>query len=262
VSTSRVAALQKRILDWYAANGRDLPWRRTVDPYAILVSEVMLQQTQVARVVPRYGAFLERYPTLADLAAAPLAGVLELWLGLGYNTRAVRLKRCAELAGERLPETLDELQRLPGLGPYTARAVLIFAHNADLAAVDANVRRVLIHELDLSPGIATPALQQIADEALPTGRSRDWHNALMDYGALVLTGRATGIASTSRQSGFEGSRRQKRARIVRLAVERGTLSEDEIATELGLDSESVNGLLSDLSRDGLVALAGGRVRLA
>ncbi len=200
---ARLTALQKQLLDWYAVNRRDLPWRRTTDPYAILVSEVMLQQTQVSRVVARYPAFLERFPTLESLAAAPLADVLSAWLGLGYNNRALRLKRCAEAAPNgRLPDDLAGLRALPGVGPYTARAVLIFARNADLAAVDANVRRVLTHELDLPHDLGPGALQAVADAVLPQGRSRDWHNALMDYGSLVLTSQATGIAPLTRQTPF------------------------------------------------------------
>ena len=158
---------------------------------------------------PRYTAFVARYPTLRDLAAAPLADVLELWLGLGYNNRAVRLKRCAEFAGDATSRHARRAARLPGSDPYTARAILIFAHNADVAAVDANVRRVLIHELALPPDIDPATLQEVADEALPHGHSRDWHNALMDYGALVLTGRATGIPSPRAETAFAGSRRQK-----------------------------------------------------
>ena len=119
---------------------------------------------------------------------------------------------------------LDGLRALPGIGPYTARAVLIFAHNADLAAVDANVRRVLTHELDLPHDLRPAELQAVADAALPRGRSRDWHNALMDYGSLVLTARATGIAPLTRQSAFAGSRRQHRARLLRALLERGPLS--------------------------------------
>ncbi len=202
-SPARARALRTRLLAWYADNRRDLPWRRTTDPYAILVSEIMLQQTQVPRVVPRFVEWLAAWPDLESLAAAPLADVLRRWQGLGYNNRARRLQECAAAAvaaapaGRRaeLPRTPDGLRALPGIGPYTARAVLIFAHNDDLAAVDANVRRVLTHELGLPEDLGDRELQAVADAVLPRGRSRDWHNALMDYGSLVLTARSTGIAS-------------------------------------------------------------------
>ena len=132
--------MNDRLLDWYAANRRDLPWRRTTDPYAILVSEVMLQQTQVARVIPRYEAWLERWPTAASLAAAPVADVLGEWVGLGYNRRALRLREaCAFVAQRGWPE---DLTQLPGVGPYTAAALGAFAFGRDTVALDTNVRRL------------------------------------------------------------------------------------------------------------------------
>ena len=255
LSPARLAALHEELLAWYAANGRDLPWRHTTDPYAVLLSEVMLQQTQVPRVVGRYAAFLERFPTLESLAAAPLADVLSAWLGLGYNNRALRLKRCAEAApGHRLPGDLEGLRALPGVGPYTARAVLVFAHNADLAAVDANVRRVLTHQLGLPHDLSPAALQAVAEAALPQGRSRDWHNALMDYGSLVLTARATGIAPRTRQTPFAGSHRQRRARLLRRLLERGPLSLSDAAAALDLTVADCRAVVDSLEIDGLVTL--------
>ena len=256
-----IGALRQRLLRWYAANGRDLPWRRTTDPYAILVSEVMLQQTQVPRVVPRYGEFLALFPTLDALAAAPLAEVLAAWFGLGYNNRAVRLRRCA-MAGHALPADLESLQALPGIGPYTARAVLVFARNADLAAVDANVRRVLTFELGLPADLGAAALQAVADAALPPGRSRDWHNAIMDYGSLVLTSRATGIAPLARQTPFEGSRRQARARLLRALVGGARLTPAAAAHLLALSDEACGEVVAGLAADGLVAVDGDTVTLA
>jgi A/G-specific adenine glycosylase len=281
VDPAAAAALQTRILDWYAENGRDLPWRRTVDPYAILVSEVMLQQTQVARVTPRYEAFLAAYPALEDLAAAPLAEVLRLWRGLGYNNRARRLRECALAAVEAarwspcspspappqanraaLPRDLEGLRALPGVGPYTARAVLVFAHNDDLAAVDANVRRVLTVELGLRDDLGERRLQVVADAALPLGRSRDWHNALMDYGALVLTARATGIGPRAPQGAFEGSRRWYRSRLLRALLDGGPQPIDELAAVLDVRSPHAAEIVAVLEADGLVCSEGGLVRVA
>ena len=263
-SPRRLRALQARLLAWYGENRRDLPWRRTTDPYAILVSEIMLQQTQVPRVVPRYGDWLAAWPDLESLAAASLADVLQRWQGLGYNNRARRLHACAQAAVEaappaalaELPRTPMGLRALPGIGPYTARAVLVFAHNADLAAVDANVRRVLTHELRLSEDLGAREIQAVADAVLPRGRSRDWHNALMDYGSLVLTARSTGIASPSRQGAFEGSRRQKRARLLRRLLDQGPQPPAELSAALGLPADEAADLLERLGRDGLVVRTG------
>jgi A/G-specific adenine glycosylase len=264
-----VDRLQARILDWYAVNRRDLPWRRTADPYAILVSEIMLQQTQVSRVVSRYRDFLTAYPRLEALSRAPLDDVLRLWKGLGYNNRARRLRDCAAAAvtsaagrPAALPRDVEGLLELPGIGPYTARAVLIFAHNDDLAAVDANVRRVLTHELDLSSDLSDTRLQAIADEVLPPGRSRDWHNALMDYGALLLTARRTGIAPRTRQGAFEGSRRWYRSRLLQALLDRGPQCLDQLAEALDVPPEVAADLTDLLARDGLVRRDGDCVEVA
>ena len=269
-SPRQTRALRQRLLAWYEDNRRDLPWRRTTDPYAILVSEIMLQQTQVPRVTPRYGEWLEAWPTLESLAAAPLADVLRRWQGLGYNNRARRLHECAAAAvaaatdgrPAELPRSLDGLRALPGIGPYTARAVLIFAHNEDVAAVDANVRRVLTHELGLPGDLTGTGLQAVADAVLPRGRSRDWHNALMDYGSLVLTARVTGIAPRTRQSTFEGSRRQNRARLLRCLLDGGPQSLSQLSEALGRPLDETADLVDRLRRDGLVAESGGMVSVA
>ena len=268
ISPDAIAELQARILSWYAVNRRDLPWRHTTDPYAILVSEIMLQQTQVARVIPKFAMFMAAYPRLDDLAKAPLDDVLRLWRGLGYNNRARRLRDCAAAvteAGERpatLPRSLTSLQALPGIGAYTARAVLAFAHNDDVAAVDANVRRVLTHELSLPAELGGRGLQMVAEAVLPRGRSRDWHNGLMDYGAVVLTARATGIAPRTRQSAFEGSRRWYRSRLLQALLERGPQRLDQLAVALDVTPDVAAELADLLTRDGLVRRDGERVRVA
>ncbi len=266
----RARALQTRLLAWYAENRRDLPWRRTDDPYAVLVSEIMLQQTQVPRVAPRFLEWLDVWPDLESLAAAPLGDVLRRWQGLGYNNRARRLQECAAAAvaaaaharRAELPRTLEGLRALPGIGPYTARALLVFAHNEDLAAVDANVRRVLTHELGLPGDLSGAELQAVADAVLPRGHSRDWHNALMDYGSLVLTARATGIAPRARQTTFEGSRRQKRARLLRRLLDDGPRPLAELALALALPLDETADLVERLRRDGLVEETGGTVSVA
>ena len=197
VSTEQVADLRQRLLAWYAANGRDLPWRHTRDPYHILVSEIMLQQTQVDRVLPRYAAFLERFPTIEALAAAPTAEVIRLWSGLGYNRRAVNLQRAAravvEQYGSTVPRTVTELLKLPGVGPYTAGAVACFAYEQDVGFVDTNIRRVL-HRLFVGPESAeqratSRAIQQLAERLVPPGEGYNWNQALIEFGAIQCTAR-------------------------------------------------------------------------
>ncbi|MCC6175368.1 MAG: A/G-specific adenine glycosylase [Chloroflexi bacterium] len=176
--------------------GRDLPWRRTRDPYAILVSEIMLQQTQVERVKPRYEQFLDAFPTLARLAAAPLADVIRVWAGLGYNRRAVRLHQIAVQVTKRpdgrLPDTPDALRQLDGLGSYTANAVACFAFGQQVPVVDTNVRRVLGRVFADVIGLDPPAghsLDGFASQVLPAGQAYAWNSALMDLGATVCTAR-------------------------------------------------------------------------
>ena len=188
---------QRRLLSWYRRHGRDLPWRRTRQPYRILVSEIMLQQTQVHRVLPKYREFLGRYPTMKALAAAPVDDVRRLWYPLGYNIRPVRLHAiaCESVAryNGRLPDTADSLRRLPGIGRYTAGAILAFAHGQDVAVLDTNVRRVLgrvfLGPRRLARLRGEKALWDLAEHLVPSGRGYDFNQALMDFGATWCTPR-------------------------------------------------------------------------
>jgi A/G-specific adenine glycosylase len=236
--------VQELLLAWFQAFGRDLPWRRTRDPYAILVSEVMLQQTQVERVVPRYLEWLERWPTVDTLAAATTADVIRVWQGLGYNRRGLNLHRAArQVARDGWP---DDLTQLPGVGPYTAAALASFAFDRDVLPVDTNVQRV----------------QERTGHAFSPRAGQ----ALMDLGATVCLARiprcescplaepcpsrGTRDAPARKQSRFEGSFRQRRATTLRLVTD-GPRS----ATEL--DAEATRAL----ARDGLVVVEGDVVRL-
>ncbi len=253
----RADAMQEAVLAWYGRSPRDLPWRHTHDPYAILVSEVMLQQTQVTRVVPRYLAWLERWPSVEALAAASPAEVITAWSGLGYNRRAVNLHRCAVAVAAlgEFPRDPRELERLPGIGPYTASAIACFAFGAQIAAPDTNARRVL--------GRAFGA----AEVAPPPGRAYEWNQALFDLGREVCIARTPrcGIcpllagcssrgmtyAPLRRQSRFEGSFRQRRARLLRAIAAAGSLPDAEA------DAEA----LVSLVRDGLAEVSDGHARL-
>ena len=181
-------ALSAAALDWYDANGRDLAFRRSADPWAVLVSEVMAQQTQASRAAEAWSTFIDRYPTPAALAAASDADVIRAWRGLGYNRRAVALRgaaiRIVDDHGGRVPDSLDGLVALPGVGPYTARAVLAIAFGRPVAALDTNIRRVLDRVVGPMPS-APAALQAAADAWVPADRPSAWTHALMDLGATI-----------------------------------------------------------------------------
>lgn len=277
------STLQRPLLEWSERTRRDLPWRRTRDPWAILVSELMLQQTQVARVVPKYEAFLDRFPTASACAGAPAGDVLRMWAGLGYNRRALNLHRAAATCVARhagvLPTTLAELLALPGVGPYTARAVLAFAYEADVGVLDTNAARVLarVGGRRLRPDEA----QTLADSAVPPGEGWAWNQAMLDLGATVCTKRvarceicplrahcawsiaarpapdpAEGSAGTSgTQSTFDGSDRQGRGRLVD-ALRRGPVGSLAVAAAMGWpdDLERARRVAGTLVRDELVEL--------
>ncbi len=189
------ASIHKKVLVWFERSARDLPWRHTRDPYHILVAEMMLQQTQVERVLPRYAAFLATFPTLHDLAAASTADVIKLWAGLGYNRRAVNLQRIAcivrdEYAGQ-FPRHVEELQKLPGIGPYTSGAIACFAFEQDVPCIDTNIRRVLVRCFtalnDVEPMPNNRTLYTLAQSLIPVGQGWMWNQAIMEIGATVCT---------------------------------------------------------------------------
>lgn len=270
-----VARVYARGLELY----RDFPWRRTRDPYAILVSEVMLQQTQVARVVPYYERWLADFPGLEALAAAPLEAVLRAWQGLGYNRRAVALKRLAEQVVERaeasgaaaeLPRETADLVALPGVGPATAAGVRAFAFDEPDAYLETNVRAVVLHEL-LGDRDAVPdreVRELVAAAAAAAERAgidaRAWNYALLDYGVFLkrtVPNPSRRSAHHTRQSPFEGSRRQKRARLLRAVMDAPGSDAAELAEGLGIDAAEALDLLGELSGEGFVARESGGWRV-
>lgn len=280
------AAAGRRLLEWSDETRRDLPWRRTRDPWAVLVSELMLQQTQVARVVPKYHAFLDHYPTPAACAAASLGDVVTAWAGLGYNRRAVNLHRCATVVtadlGGHLPDDLGALLALPGIGPYTARAVLAFAFERDVGVLDTNAARVLARTAGRPLGRRDA--QAAADGSVPSGEGWRWNQAMLDLGATVcrarsvdcgscpvaawcswsLSGRpepdpAVGSAGVSaRQSAFEGSHRQGRGRLVDALRARGSIDEPALADAAGwpTDPGRARSAADSLVADGIARWSG------
>lgn len=260
-----VKKIQEKILSFYAEHGRDLPWRKTTDPYAIWISEVMLQQTQVDRVIEYYYKWLARWPTVFALARASRKEVLSAWMGLGYNNRAIRLHEAAKIIvtafqGDVIA-AMKEHKLIPGVGPYTAAAVRIFSQNEDLVAVDTNIRRILIHEFGLAETISDKELWDLALQCLPRGRSRDWHNALMDYGATQLTARRSGIRPKTKQSVFEGSDRQIRARIVRFLLSHERVTGKALLENLNIDQTRLECILIRLIRDNVIERSGEIIKL-
>jgi A/G-specific adenine glycosylase len=269
------AAFRGRVLSWYRRSGRDLPWRQTRDPYRVLVSEVMLQQTQVSRVLPAYGRFLTRFPTLRALSRAPLGDVLREWSGLGYNRRARDLHRVARTHSSGLPRTVAGLDALPGIGAYTASAVACFALGATTAFADTNIRRVLGRAL---LGRTATDREAVALDARFGSRriSARWHHALMDIGATICTAKRPRCdlcpvravcryegdegPSRRRQSPFLASDRRVRGAIVRhLAMSTDPITLD--ALRRGIKDARVPQLVRVLAREGLVEVSSGVIRL-
>lgn len=263
VNEAKIKAFQEKILSWYEHHKRDLPWRSTQDPYQILVSEIMLQQTQVDRVVPYYQQWMQRFPNVLLLAEASKEDVLRVWSGLGYNSRALNLHRCAQVLvahhHAHVPEKEQDLLALPGIGPYTAHAILAFAFNKRVPVLDTNIRRVLIHEFKLSEDISLSALQALAYQLIPERKSRIWHNALMDYGALVLTTKTTGIKPLSKQSLFKGSDRWVRGSIVKKLLEKKQLSVRELEQEF--PSNQLARVLTKMKQQNIIQQTGERIHL-
>lgn len=279
------------VIDWFAREGRDLPWRESdTTAWGILVSEIMLQQTPVVRVLPRWQEWMRRWPTPQDLAEAPTADVLRAWDRLGYPRRALRLQACAraivEEHGGEVPRGLESLRALPGIGEYTAAAVTAFAHHDRAVVADTNIRRVLVRCVrgKASPGSTFTASQRaLATEVLPAGTERSvrWNQSVMELGALVCTarsphcdlcpiaphcawlakGRPAESGTPARPQAFEGTDRQMRGRIMALLRE-GPASRERIA-QLRSDEtdDRVPRCLESLVADGLAVIEDGTVRL-
>lgn len=256
---------QELIHRYFRDNPRSLPWRTTTDPYRVMVSEVMLQQTQVERVLPKYDAFLARFPEVRALAEAPLADVLVLWQGLGYNRRGMMLKRAAEVImadhGGIVPSDPALLARLPGIGRYTAGAIAAFAFGLATPFIETNIRSVFIHHFfhdrtDVSDSEILPLVERTMDRA----NVRDWYNALMDYGAMLkktLPNPSRRSRQHTRQSPFRGSNREIRGEILRIVLAAPGLSAAEIAAASDKDGERLLAMLAALEQEGLLRHHGG-----
>jgi A/G-specific adenine glycosylase len=260
----------RRVGEHYDAHARDdLPWRATRDPYRVLISEVMLQQTQVLRVLPKYAEFLEAFPDVSALADAPLSDVLRVWQGLGYNRRALALKRAAETIvaehGGRVPDTLEGLTALPGIGHATAAQILSFAFGVGVPFIETNVRSVYLHEFfGDAEGVPDSAILPLVAATLDHERPREWFWALMDYGThlkATLPNPSRRSRHHVRQGRFEGSERQLRGRLLASLTERPGRTADELAASAGFEPARVATALAALQSEGFVSSEGGRWRI-
>lgn len=269
-----IPQFRKTVWTHYKKHGRHaLPWRALVrgrhDPYRVLVSEIMLQQTQVDRVVPYFSAWMKRYPNIRSLAEAPLSDVLQSWQGLGYNRRAKMLHDAAKAVVERydgkMPSAVEELEALPGVGPYTARAVAAFAYNQDVVFVETNLRTAVIHHFYADcTDVTDTEIREVLAKALPTGNAREWYAALMDYGThLKRSGVRVNAKSKgyAKQPAFKGSGREVRGAILRALAESPRPKKHLIGL-MGPDRTGQSeGQLSALLSEGLVQKAGRSYRL-
>lgn len=261
---------RKAVLGWYARNARPMPWRETTDPWAILVSEIMLQQTQTSRVEPRYKAWMERFPDAAALAAAPVDEILRLWSGLGYNRRALALATLAaqivRQSDGRLPEDEAALRELPGVGRYTAAAVAAFAFGQPSVVVETNIRAVFIHhfyhEADRVP---EKDIEALVAASVDKDDPRNWYYALMDYGVYIKKrfGNPSRRASVhATQTPFATSTRRLRGQILRSLAKEGPREVGSLEVTLPFSRERVHAALGDLVAEGFVEYRGERVALA
>ena len=293
--SDNLPTVQSALLAWFEQHRRDLPWRHTRDPYAILVSEIMLQQTQVDRVLPYWHEWMDRWPTVHELAAAPVADIIRAWKGLGYNRRAVNLQRAAQAVVDRggdFPQTVQGLLDLPGIGPYTAGAVACFAFEQDVAFIDTNMRRVL-HRIFVGVDVPNPTISdkqvlEVAADAIPAGLGWTWNQAIMEFGAIHCTAKkphclicpvqaqcsafpeiqaalaANGNTTRSKSIPFEQTNRYFRGRIMdELRAHEGegvTLADMGPAVKAGFASGDYPWLLelvTALERDGLLVIGAG-----
>jgi A/G-specific adenine glycosylase len=254
-------ALKTAVWEHFSHNGRSLPWRQGASPYQVLVSEFMLQQTQVPRVLPKFDSFIGRFPSLEELAQAQLALVLEEWQGLGYNRRARFLhessRRILAEYGGAIPRAAEALEELPGIGPYTARAISCFAYGSPYAFLETNIKAVFIHFFfSQEEKVDDDLLLQAAEEALDRERPREWNWALMDYGSALkalVVNPTRKSASYRKQSPFEGSLRKLRGAALRYIVREGEATIQALAAAEGVEEERMGYAVASLVRDRLLS---------
>ena len=270
-SEKKIHSFRRTVYRYFNKYGRaHLPWRTDYDPYHILVSEIMLQQTQVDRVIEKFKSFTALFPTFASLADAPLDVVLAQWQGLGYNRRAKSLRSCAHMIIDEyngtLPDNPEELQKLPGIGPATAASIAAFAFNKPTLFLETNIRTVYIHHfLRDADTVGDEHILPIAEAALDRRNPRKWYSALMDYGTKLkkevgnLTRRST---TYKKQSPFIGSKRQIRGAILRTLLGQGSLTKVGLIKKIGGEPSLIESLLTVMTDEGLIRKSGRQFHIA
>ena len=269
VIETQILHFQEKIIDFYYQYGRQFAWRSTQNPYHILVSEFMLQQTQTNRVEPKYEQFLQKFPTLEHCARSALSDVLTVWQGLGYNRRAKYLHETAKILVENhqsvIPQDPSVLCSLPGIGPYTAAAICTFCHNKPFVFIETNIRTVFINEFFRDQeNVHDKHIVPLIKAALPANNPRMWYYALMDYGVyLKKVGNNASVQSAhyNRQSKFEGSSRELRGMIIKMLTQHIVVGRHDIETKLNRQDSRIHEVLQGLIRDGLVQSDGDYIRI-
>ena len=265
-----ISKFRKTIYRYYNAHGRELPWRRTRDPYCILVSEIMLQQTQVERVLQKYPVFVQRFPDFRTLADAPLRDVLAAWQGLGYNRRATALKRIAEIVtkerGGSIYADLESLTALPGIGYNTACAIMAFAFSQPVVFIETNIRTVFTHFFFPDKGeVRDSDILALVEQALDRTNPHAWYSALMDYGTMLKKKYGSinpRSAHYQKQSAFKGSDRQIRGMILKHLLGNPNSSQSDMAEEVGVTAERLQQTLKSLQAEGFVRESNGVYSIA
>jgi A/G-specific adenine glycosylase len=270
LSFKQVSAFQTLIYGYYNQYGRDLPWRKTENPYHIFVSEIMLQQTQVERVIQKYGHFISVFPDFPSLARSALKNVLSAWQGLGYNRRALALLRTAHVIlteyGGILPQEVDTLVKLPGIGKATAASIYVFAFNKPTVFLETNIRRVFIHRFFADhDNVNDREILPLVEKTLDRSHPRLWYYALMDYGAMLkklIQNPNRKSSHYRKQPPFEGSDRQIRGKILRVLLKDAPLSASGIANTIRIARKRLTLTLTCLEQEGFIKVHRGTYTIA
>ncbi|MCR4330540.1 MAG: A/G-specific adenine glycosylase [Patescibacteria group bacterium] len=262
----KIKEFKKIIRDFYGKNKRILPWRKTRDPYQILVSEIMLQQTQVSRVLLKYPEFIKAFPTLKTLAKAPFSDVLRAWQGLGYNRRARALKRASEAIWElykgKIPKDIDQLLGLPGIGPSTAGGILAFAYGIPYPFIETNIRRIFIHHFfPRKNNVHDREILRLVEKTMDAQNPREWYYALFDYGTHLgkqVKNPNRRSKHYTKQKAFEGSHRQIRGMVLRRILEKGSINKQQLKTVVKIPEMQLKRAVEELLKEGFIKERRGR----